>query len=365
MKWIDWLHFTRAERTGMIVLSGVCLTAALLPLLLPYLPTKDSRDQQKLNDAMALYQVPAKTVASKTTLFYFNPNTATKEELLQLGLSEKAIGTLLRYRAKGGTFRRPEDLEKMYSLSKEEAKRLMPWVRFREQTASKPAEPAAQKALFSFDPNTATEEELLRLGIPTKTVGNMLRYREKAGQFRQASDLEKIYGMPETCFKALLPYINIAPLKQTNNTARNFASGPEKYAPKILRVDINQADATAWEQLPGIGTGRAKQIIRFRERLGGFNNPIQVGETWGLPDSVFQKILPWLDPSPLIKKIDLNSISREDLVTHPYFSFKQADLIIAYRDQHGPFHALEDLSNIPPLRDPVWIQKIKPYILLP
>ena len=40
-------------------------------------------------------------------LFAFDPNTATAEELLQLGLSEFQVRNILKYRSKGGVYRAP------------------------------------------------------------------------------------------------------------------------------------------------------------------------------------------------------------------------------------------------------------------
>ena len=43
-------------------------------------------------------------------------------------------------------------------------------------------------------------------------------------------------------------------------------------------------------RFPGIGAKLASRIIHFRGKLGGFYQIEQVGETFGLPDSSFQKI---------------------------------------------------------------------------
>ena len=47
----------------------------------------------------------------------------------KLGLSQKIIHTLINYRSKGGYFKTPEDIRKIYGLSKTDADRLIPYVR--------------------------------------------------------------------------------------------------------------------------------------------------------------------------------------------------------------------------------------------
>src|SRR6185369_5391347 len=59
-------------------------------------------------------------------------------------------------------------------------------------------------------------------------------------------------------------------------------------------TDINDADSAAWSRFPDIGGNLASRIVHFRERLGGFYQIDQVGETFGLPDSSFQKIKSFL-----------------------------------------------------------------------
>jgi DNA uptake protein ComE-like DNA-binding protein len=76
-------------------------------------------------------------------------------------------------------------------------------------------------------------------------------------------------------------------------------SSNEKSACKKLRftifiIDINSADTTSFIALPGIGSKLAARIINFRDKLGGFYSVAQVGETFGLPDSTFQKIKQYL-----------------------------------------------------------------------
>ena len=59
-------------------------------------------------------------------------------------------------------------------------------------------------------------------------------------------------------------------------------------------VNINTADTSAFIALPGIGNKLALRIVNFRDKLGGFYSIDQIGETYGLPDSVFRKIKPIL-----------------------------------------------------------------------
>ena len=227
------------------------------------------------------------------------------------------------------------------------------------------------KSLFLFDPNTASLAQWKELGLPDKTIGTLQKYLSKGGRIRKPEDLQKIYGFPPDAYEALKPYIRLKenspelPEAISKNLSwKNIASSPNGYKPKdIPRVLINQSDSASWEALPGIGPRLASRIVLFRAKLGGFNSVAQVGETFGLPDSTFQKIKPYLDidKTYLPAKLDINHATIEELQAHPYISFQMAKVIIAYRDQHGPFKSKEDLSRIA-LMTPDIYAKLEPYL---
>ena len=111
----------------------------------------------------------------------------------------------------------------------------------------------------------------------------------------------------------------------------------------------------------GIGPAYAKRIITFREKLGGFSSVEQVAETYGLPDSTFQNIKSRLQPSPVLHKIAINTISVAELRAHPYLETRQATAIVSFREQHGAFHSVDDLRNIRALPAAV-LEKLRPYL---
>ena len=116
--------------------------------------------------------------------------------------------------------------------------------------------------------------------------------------------------------------------------------------------------------LPGIGEKLGTRIITFRDKLGGFHSVEQVAETYGLPDSTYQKIQTLLLVQETnIKKIPINQCSKDELKMHPYIKWKIANAIVEYRNQHGPFESLEDLKKII-LLDHETFLKIQPYLIV-
>ena len=216
--------------------------------------------------------------------------------------------------------------------------------------------PSPRDTLFLFDPNQADETVLTMLGLSQKTAQTIIRYREKGGKFRKKEDLAKIYSLPESEYRRLEPFIDI-PAPDLKEKKSYTPSKPKVQTP----VDVNRAGIEEWQTLRGVGPGYAGRILKFREKLGGFSSVDQIGETYGLPDSVFQQIKPFLVLSPIFRPLPINAASEEDLAAHPYLSKKQAHVILLFRENHQGFKSLEDLKPIRVLPDST-LQKLAPYL---
>lgn len=225
---------------------------------------------------------------------------------------------------------------------------------------------SAPISLFDFDPNTLNKAGWQKLGIKEKTIATIQNYLTKGGHFHKSSDLKKIYGFSKEDYQRLEPFIKIESLNTDNNNhATKFLSKDSRRRPPTYSViDINEADTSAFIALPGIGSKLAIRIVNFRERLGGFYSIDQIGETYGLADSTFQKIRQYFDLGhTLVRKININSASIEELKSHPYIGYKIANPIIAYRNAHGPFAKLEDIKNVMAVTDEIY-KKLVPYLIV-
>ncbi len=226
---------------------------------------------------------------------------------------------------------------------------------------------ASKGELFYFDPNTASAADWQRLGVRDKTIATIQNYLSKGGKFYKPDDIGKIWGLHPDEVQRLIPYIQIA--AKENNYAKN--DYPQKtyeakiydkvkYTPSI--VDVNNADTAAFIALPGIGSKLAQRIINFRDKLGGFYKTEQVAETFGLPDSTYQKIKGRLSfTNTTVKKFNINTATIDEMKTHPYIRYAIANAIVQYRTQHGNFAAVADIKKIMLVTDEVY-EKAVPYL---
>lgn len=368
----DYFYYTRTEKNGALVLCLLSFALLLLPAFL-----KRSAQQSKSPDFHTQFahftnveKSPEQVNTTTTTLFDFNPNNSTKEEMIQLGLSPKLAQTIVNFRDKGGVFRHKEDLLKIYGMQQTDYQRLEQYIQVSSsETATMNSRFSSKRSpalLFSFDPNTTTKADFIKLGLPEKTAATILKFREKGGVFHKKEDLQKIYGLKSTDYERLASYVqleNKTPVANQKPIAAQAAQSPDFQKPTSTHtmIDVNQADAAEWQTLRGIGSTFAKRITNFRDKLGGFSNIEQVKETFGLPDSTFQAIKTQLELSPVLKKIAINTATIEELKAHPYIDTRQAAMIVSYREQHGTFQSIDDFRQMKAL--PLgWLEKISPYL---
>ena len=235
-----------------------------------------------------------------------------------------------------------------------------------------------------FDPNTASADDWIAFGLRPPTVTTILKYISRGGYFASAADLRKIFGLSAGEFERLSPWVRIAKVTDRNprETSRFVSAGAtlppnnglnnpvtrdpngKKREFRIETVDVNSSDTMAWIALPGIGSKLANRIIGFREKLGGFHSVEQVAETFGLHDSTFRLILPYLKLGvAVVKKININTADKETLQSHPYIRWRAADAILRFRSQHGRFTNLEQLQQIGVITVESY-QRMLPYLEL-
>lgn len=226
---------------------------------------------------------------------------------------------------------------------------------------------AVKGELFYFDPNTLSIEGWMKLGVREKTANTIHNYLSKGGRFYKPEDISKIWGLHEDEVQRLLPYIRIEP-----KPARDYNKYPgsentktyEKSTYTITPCDVNYSDTAAFIALPGIGSKLAARIVAFREKLGGFYKIEQVAETYGLPDSTFQKIKSRLViGNSNVKKLNINMATIDELKAHPYLRYNIANAIVQYRLQHGSFSSVADIKKIMMITDDIY-NKAAPYLIV-
>ena len=207
-----------------------------------------------------------------------------------------------------------------------------------------------------FDPNTYAPSDWMELGLSEKQAAIMVSYG-KHGYYSH-EDLKKVFVVSDHFFKLIQDSLYY-PEKP------KYASKNEAIKPKTIQIiEINSANEEQLLTLKGIGPFFAKNIIKKREELGGFINKEQLLEVWKMDLEKLKLIESLIEINPdLIRKININSVTAEELKTHPYFTWNIANSIVKLRQQLGSYQQIEDLKKSK-LIDDAFFNKIKPYLTL-
>jgi DNA uptake protein ComE-like DNA-binding protein len=293
--WKDWFYFTTRQRSGLLVLSAVCLVLVAARLFLSG-----------------------------------NPSDGEAQ----------------------GPERHRELLAMLAELKKRE-RQPQPAARDKEQPA-----PRASAPCFAFDPNVIDRNQWMSLGFSEAQASSILRYRASGAVFRVKADLKKLFVVSEEKYRWLADCIQLpdslqpAPIKPR---AAAVESRP-------LVLDLNAADTAALMQLRGIGPYFARKIVRYRDALGGYCEVRQLSEVYRMRPGLLDSIAPFLTADPVaVQKMSVNQAEVALLEAHPYLSRSQAEVMVAYREKHGPYRKKEDLKKMMLLTDEE-IERLLPYL---
>lgn len=111
----------------------------------------------------------------------------------------------------------------------------------------------------------------------------------------------------------------------------------EKSVKQEIRViDINIADSLEWLSLPEIGKFFAKNILEYRDKLGGYIEASQLLEVYGFDSIRFAIISPYISlDSVMIRKININKDDFKTILRHPYIEYEDVKRIVNHRETKG------------------------------
>lgn len=246
-----------------------------------------------------------------------------------------------------------------------------------------PRETAAR--LFYFDPNTADSLTLLELGLRPWQVKNMMKYRAKGGRYRRPEDFRQLYGMSDSAYNALRPYIRIDStawvarrdslrlLRRERDSLKHVADSlwrDSMYAARGYQIkkdtiiELNNTDTTALQYIRGIGPAAARLIVKHGKDLGGYVSPEQIREidklhVYNIP---FDSVIPHLRAErDSVTRMRVNYLGVERLQRHPYLSFTQAKAIYELRRTKFYLKSIDELRGLPCLTEED-IKRLQPYL---
>ena len=305
----DYLSYSRKEMIGVFSFVLLLIIMAIVPAMIP--EPKQSFAEIDLNKELdSLFQgenivfadsagvLPAPKTSPKEftekiipNFFVFDPNTISDEEWKRLGVKEKAIVTINKYKAHGGVFKNPEDILKLYGLSDKLKKSLVPYVKIRERSQDVPLSQRrdsvkmrkeegyhsdfARPVTRSIDINKADSADWERLpGIGSKLAARIVKFRERLGGFVSASQISEVYGIQDSVYQKIRPML---------------VGGGE-----VEKLKINSAEERALSQHPYIQFKLARLLIQYKKAHGPLRGVDDLLAIAGFNSTDVEKLKPYL-----------------------------------------------------------------------
>ncbi len=116
---------------------------------------------------------------------------------------------------------------------------------------------------------------------------------------------------------------------------------------EIAVVNINDADTSQLLELPEIGPFFARNIVEYREKLGGFIDKKQILEVYGFDSVRYEIISPYINiDSFTIRKIQVNHDDFKTILRHPYIEYEDVKKIVNYRETKGMITNWEQYKKV-------------------
>ena len=277
----------------------------------------------------------------RDSLFAFDPNTVTYEELLLLGFDKRTAVGIIKYRTAGKVFGIAEELALCYGVSDDMFARVRPYINIGSKYATRPksqtdsTKRVEHKSRFTprpFEPfgiDTVGVNYLRLIGFSTRQAEALIRYREQGDGIHSMNELRDCYAVSEEMADSLEHFVVLTPRD-----------------PHQGLVEINSADSVRLRSVRGIGEKTVVAVLEYRKLLGGFVRKEQIAELKCVTSENFDKISKQIYcDSCNISKIDINFAPASQFEHHPYMSRRAIKLIVETRESKGGWNSIEEMQE--------------------
>ncbi|MFI3289515.1 MAG: helix-hairpin-helix domain-containing protein [Rikenellaceae bacterium] len=223
-----------------------------------------------------------------------------------------------------------------------------------------------QDSIYSFDPNTVELAELLGFGLSKSEALSIIRYRSAGKVFNIKEEVIGCYGISDSLYFALEPYIVIGEEFRYKNReySQDFYSkkeSPSSYKSITKKNTIAPSkflvDTVSVKYLEAIGALTARQsevFVKWRD-MSGIHSMEELRECYVVSEESAQMLEPYIiftkrktaeERRAEKVPVDLNRADIAELISVSGIGEKSALAILDFRDALGGFYSVEQLSQI-------------------
>jgi competence protein ComEA len=291
----EMFGFSKRELNGLTLLMFIILLVTVIPYAYRYYanfqPSENPREKEALQKIVLVdrYQKKSyrdfqddfdKPKAEKLVKYYqFDPNEIDVTVWQDFGLSYKQAMSIVNYVKKGGKFRKPDDLKRMYTISPEKYEALLPYVEIHQTEkvyASADKFKLEKKAAIVVEINTADTLQLDKIrGVGASFARRIVKYRERLGGFHAKEQLMEVFGIDSVKFSEIKDQVRID-------------------VDAIKKININTAEFETLKQHPYLKYKEMNAIIQYRKQHGPYKSTADLRKIVILSPQTIDKIAPYL-----------------------------------------------------------------------
>ncbi|HPY80898.1 MAG TPA: helix-hairpin-helix domain-containing protein [Bacteroidales bacterium] len=156
------------------------------------------------------------------------------------------------------------------------------------------------------------------------------------------------------------------PLYSTNDTIDKNKNRRSEYTIKkqyeLKKIELNSCDTNDIMKVPQFGAKRAKKIVEYRDRLGGFADLSQLLEIFSLQDFKIEYLEKYFYiDEKRIKKLFINSADYKELIQHPYMDAYLVKTVLQYREKNGKIDSITEFQQCTHAYEEL-IKRLTPYL---
>jgi len=280
---------------GLVYVSIICAIGLALVNYLTKTPYSNYKNDVRVLDSLLLVMGDVETEKNvfikPEKLNPFDPNKASKEVLEGVGFPTWLAKRLIKYRATGARFNKPDDLMKLYGFPDSLYIQLVDYVVIvplsndndnifparNTEHGSKKVIKKVKVEMPIFDLNTADTAIFQTInGIGSKLSNRIIAYRKALGGFVSKNQLYQVYGLDSVVIDKIV-------------NSSEIVIGFE-----ATKINVNKANKERLASHPYIDWNQAKLIIAYRNQHGSYLDEHHLMKVYSINENWLKKVAPYL-----------------------------------------------------------------------
>lgn len=202
--------------------------------------------------------------------------------------------------------------------------------------------------IFPFNPNFITDYKAYTLGLSTEEYDRLKNFRSKDKWINSVADFKRVTQVSDSVLAQISPYFKFPDWVTNPKPKKKSFSNFTAEKPYAQKIDLNTATKEQLQRVSGIGEAYSDRIVKYRSKLGGFTDDVQLYNVYGLDAAVVKRALKQFTvKTPReIEKMNINTASASDIATIPSISFELAKKIWEFRKLRERLENITELQKL-------------------